>query len=150
MVVRKYQNAYPELKRNAYVDPQAVVIGDVTIGEDSSVWPCAVVRGDVQRIEIGDSSNVQDGAVCHVTHDSHYCPGGRPLIIGDYVTIGHNATIHACTIKDRVLIGMGVVVLDGAVIEPDVVVGAGSLVPPNKVLESGFLYVGSPVQKVRE
>ena len=139
----------PKIAGSAYIDEAAVVIGKVEIGEESSVWPMAVIRGDVHDIFIGDKTSVQDGSVLHVTHDGPFCPGGRSLNIGNEVTIGHNVTLHACTINDRVLVGMGAVVLDGAVVNSDVIIGAGTLVPPNAELESGYLYVGSPAKKAR-
>ena len=148
--IRSYQGIEPTIAAGAYIDEAAVVIGKVDIGEDSSVWPMAVIRGDVHEIKIGKRTSVQDGSVLHVTHDGPYCPGGRPLIIGDEVTVGHNVTLHACTIHDRVLIGMGVVVLDGAVVNSDIIIGAGALVTPNAELESGYLYVGSPAKKLRK
>ena len=150
MMIRDYQDTSPKIHDSAYVDPQAHVSGDVVLAADVSVWPMAVLRGDVHKIRVGKASNIQDGAVCHVSHDSKFKPGGRSLLIGEQVTVGHNATLHACTIEDLVLIGMGSVVLDDAVLESKVMLGAGALVPPGKVLESGYLYVGSPVKKARE
>lgn len=149
MSIRNFLDKAPQIDPSAYVDPQAHVSGDVILAADVSIWPMAVLRGDVQQITIGRASNVQDGAVLHVTHDSHYRPGGHPLVIGEEVTVGHNATLHACTLHDQVLVGMGSIVLDEAVVETHVMIGAGALVPPGKVLESGFLYVGSPVKKKR-
>jgi len=149
-VIRGYRGIQPRLAEGAWVDPQASVIGDVTLGPDASVWPMAVVRGDVNRIVIGARSNVQDGAILHVTHDGPYTPGGVPLLIGDDVTIGHGVILHACTIGDRVLIGMGAIVLDKARIDDDVIVAAGSLVSPGKHLRSGWLYRGSPAVAIRE
>ena len=131
------------------MDPSAVIIGDVALGRDVSVWPQAVVRGDVNAINIGEQTNVQDGAVLHCTHDGPYTPGGKALTIGARVTIGHQACLHGCTIGNEVLIGIGATVLDGAVVEDHVMIGAGSLVPPGKTLESGYLYVGSPAKMAR-
>lgn len=151
MTIRDFEAHSPDIDPSAYIDESAVVIGDVTIGENSSVWPLTVIRGDIQSIRIGKNTNIQDGSILHVTHGSEYStPEGRPLIIGDKVTIGHKAVLHACTIHDLCLIGMGAIVLDAAVIEQEVIVGAGSLVPPGKVLESGYLWVGSPVKKSRK
>lgn len=147
--IRTYQGHNPLLGDNVYVDPTAVVIGDVEIGEDSSVWPYAIIRGDMHRIRIGARTSVQDGSVLHITHASDYNPAGHPLIIGDDVTIGHSVNLHGCTIGSRVLVGIGSTVLDGAVVEDEVVIGAGTLVPPGKRLESGFLYVGSPCKQAR-
>jgi carbonic anhydrase/acetyltransferase-like protein (isoleucine patch superfamily) len=126
-----------------------VVLGDVEIGDDSSVWPLVVIRGDMHSIRIGERSSVQDGSVLHITHAGPFNPGGYPLNIGDDVTIGHKVTLHGCNVGNRVLIGMGSIVMDGVVIEDEVVLGAGSLVPPGKRLESGYLYVGSPAKQAR-
>lgn len=147
--LRRFEGLAPRLGARVYVDPQAVVIGDVELGEESSVWPFTVIRGDIHRIRIGRRTSVQDGSVLHVTHAGPYNPEGFPLTIGDEVTIGHQAMLHGCTLGDRILIGMASVVLDGAVIEDEVVLGAGSLVPPGKVLERGLLYLGRPAKAVR-
>ena len=150
MSIRKYRDKTPIIAESAYVDESAVVIGDVKIGEDSSIWPMVVIRGDDQAIEIGDRTNIQDGTVIHVASDNELFPGGIPAIVGDDVVVGHKALLHACTIGNRCLIGMSSTVLDGAVIEDDVILGAGSLVAPGKRLESGYLYVGSPAKRVRK
>jgi carbonic anhydrase/acetyltransferase-like protein (isoleucine patch superfamily) len=150
MSLRPYRGRLPQLAARVYVDPAAVVIGDVVLGEDSSVWPCAVVRGDVSPIRIGARSSVQDGVVLHVTHDGPYTPGGRGLVIGDDVTIGHGAVLHACTVGNACLIGMGATVLDGVVIEDEVMVAAGALVPPGKRLPSRTLWAGNPARQLRE
>lgn len=147
--LRAFQNIFPQLAQNVYVDSTAVLVGDIHIGEDSSIWPLVAARGDVNHIRIGQGSNVQDGSVLHVTHKNADNPNGYPLLIGDEVTIGHQAMLHGCTIGNRVLIGMASIILDGAVIEDEVMIGAGSLVPPKKRLESGYLYVGRPVKAVR-
>ena len=147
--IRQYHGHTPALGVGVYVDPQACVIGRVRIGDDASIWPMAVLRGDVQDIQVGARTSVQDGSVLHVTHDGPFQPGGRALVIGDDVTIGHNVTLHACTIGNRCLIGMGSIVLDGAVIEDDVMVGAGSVVPPRILLRSGTFWMGNPVREVR-
>jgi len=149
VAIRTYQSITPQLGERAFVDASAVVIGDVEIGEDSSVWPLTVIRGDMHRIRIGKRTSVQDGSVLHITHAGPFNPDGFPLIIGDEVTIGHKVMLHGCTLGSRILVGMGSTVMDGAVVEDDVIIGAGSLVPPGKVLESGFLYVGSPVKQAR-
>jgi len=146
---RSFNNVLPTIPDSAYVDPAAVVIGDVVLGEEASLWPMAVARGDVNHIRIGARSNIQDGSVLHVTHDHPGEPGGYSLVIGDEVTVGHNVTLHGCTVSDRCLIGMGSIILDGAVLEPNVLLGAGSLVPPGKVLEGGYLWLGSPVRRIR-
>lgn len=147
--LRPYKHHFPSLGQGVFVDPTATVIGDVQLGSDSSVWPCAVIRGDMHRIRIGARTSVQDGAVLHITHASDFNPAGWPLVIGDDVTIGHNACLHGCSIGDRVLIGIGATVLDGAVIEDEVMIAAGALVPPGKTLHSGYLYIGSPCKQAR-
>lgn len=149
MNIREYQGNRPQCGERVFVDPSAVVLGDVVLGDDSSVWPLVSVRGDMHRIRIGARTSVQDNSVLHITHAGPYNPDGFPLLIGDDVTIGHLAMLHGCTIGNRVLIGMGSMVMDGAVIEDDVVLGAGSLVPPGKTLDSGYLYVGRPAKQVR-
>jgi len=150
MALRPFENTDPWLSADAYVDPAAVVIGDVTIGTQSSVWPQCVIRGDVNTIRIGERTNIQDGTIVHVTHDGEFSPGGYPTRIGDDVTVGHRAIVHACTVEDRVLVGMGAIIMDGAVVHSDVILGAGALVPPGKTLDSGWLYVGSPAKPHRE
>ena len=147
--LRPYLGATPRLGANVYVDPAAVVIGDVVIGDDSSIWPCAVACGDVHYVRIAARTNIQDGAVLHVTHDGEYTPGGFPLIIGDDVTVGHGAIVHACTVKDACLIGMNATVLDGAVVSKHAMVGAGAVVSPGKVVGEGELWVGNPARRVR-
>lgn len=148
-MIRPYRQQLPRLAAGAYVDEAACVIGDVELGEDASVWPMAVLRGDVNAIRIGARTNVQDGSVLHVTHDGPYSPGGAALMVGDDVTIGHGVILHACTIGNRCLVGMGALVLDKVVIEDEVFIAAGSVVPPGKRLVSGFLYRGSPAQQAR-
>jgi carbonic anhydrase/acetyltransferase-like protein (isoleucine patch superfamily) len=147
--LRGYGAYSPALGARIYVDPAAVVIGQVSLGDDASVWAMAVLRGDVNTIAVGARSNIQDGCILHVTHDGPYSPGGLPLRVGDDVTVGHGVTLHACTVGDRCLIGMNSCVLDGAVVEDEVMLGAGSLVPPGKRLESGGLYRGSPAARAR-
>lgn len=149
MTIRRLQNKIPQISATAFVDATAVIIGDVTIGEDSSIWPTAVIRGDVHTISIGKRTNIQDACVLHVTHDCKYTPGGWPLRIGDSVTVGHRATLHACSIGDYCLIGMSSTIMDGAVLGDRLIIGAGGLVPTGKQLESGYLYIGSPVKQVR-
>ncbi|WP_193163470.1 gamma carbonic anhydrase family protein [Microbulbifer hainanensis] len=143
------QEKSPQLGNAVYIDPQCTVIGDVELGDDCSVWPMAVVRGDMHRIRIGARTSVQDGAVLHITHAGPFNEDGWPLVIGEDVTIGHKACLHGCTVGSRVLVGIGAIVLDGAVIEDDVVLAAGALVPPGKTLESGYLYVGAPCKQAR-
>jgi len=148
-MIRAYRGRLPVLGRDVYVDEQACVIGDVSLGDDASVWPMAVARGDVNRIVIGARTNIQDGAVLHVTHDGRYTPGGVPLLIGDDVTVGHLAMLHACSIGHRVLVGMHATVLDRAILEDEILLAAGSVVAPGKRLEAGFLYRGSPAIRAR-
>lgn len=148
--IRPYKGITPSVHETAYVDEASAVIGDVVIGADSSIWPMAAVRGDVNKIRIGERTNVQDGSILHVTHAGPLAPDGYALTIGNDVTVGHNVVLHACTVEDACLIGMGSVVLDGAVIKSGAMVGAGSVVSPGKTLESGYLYLGSPARKVRE
>ncbi len=149
MPIRHYADHVPVIADNVYIDPMALVIGQVTIAEWASLWPMVVARGDVHRIRIGARTNVQDNTVLHVTHDSQHCPGGRALVLGEAITIGHQASLHACTVEHHCLIGIGSIILDGAVLEPYTLLGAGSLVPPGKRLESGYLWRGSPVKKAR-
>jgi len=146
---RPYRNHLPRLGANVYVDPAAVLIGDVELGDDASLWPCSVVRGDVNFIRIGARTNVQDGAVLHVTHDGPYTPGGFPLLIGADVTVGHGAVLHACTIEDACLIGMHATVLDGARVSRHAMVGAGAVVTPGKIVGEGELWLGNPARCVR-
>lgn len=148
-MLRKFQKCFPELAPDVYVDPNAVVIGDVILDADVSIWPGAVLRGDVNQIKVGARTNIQDNTVCHVEHKSTHNPEGHPLIIGADVTIGHQVILHGCTIHDACLIGMGSIILDGAIIHPHVLIGAGSLVPSGKILKSGYLYLGSPVKQIR-
>lgn len=148
-MLRPYKCIFPSLSSTAYCDTSAVLIGDITLAEDVSIWPLVAARGDVNHITIGARSNIQDGSILHVSRATQENPQGYPLIIGEDVTVGHKAMLHGCQIGNRVLIGMGTIILDGAVINDDVIIGAGSLVPPNKELVSGYLYIGSPVKKVR-
>ncbi|MBW9264312.1 MAG: gamma carbonic anhydrase family protein [Candidatus Thiodiazotropha sp. (ex. Lucinisca nassula)] len=147
--LRRFETNYPDIAVDAYVDEHAIVIGDVTIASQSSVWPMCVIRGDVHRISIGARSNIQDGSILHVSHDSFYQPGGSPLIIGEGVTVGHKVLLHGCEVADNCFIGMGSIILDGAVIESLTMLGAGSLVPQGKRLEGGYLWLGQPARRVR-
>ena len=150
MHLRPYQGIYPEIEEPVFIDPSAVVIGQVHIAAHASVWPHAVLRGDVNDIHIGAWTSIQDLSVLHVSHERTGFPGsGASLRVGERVTIGHQVCLHGCTIGDEVLVGMGSIVLDHAVIEPHVIIGAGSLVPKHKILEEGFLYLGRPAQKNR-
>jgi len=149
MTIRNYCGAEPKISESAFIDPSAVVIGDVEIGKEVFVLPYVVIRGDVNSIRIGDFSNIQDGSVLHVNSNSVLAPGGSPLIVGSKVTVGHKVLLHGCEIRDHCLIGMGSIVMDRVIIESDVILAAGSLVTPGKHLESGFLYAGSPARQVR-
>lgn len=149
MTIRNFEATQPILGPGVYIDPQAVVIGDVILGDDSSIWPMASIRGDVNTIQIGKRTNIQDNSTLHATHDSNYHPGGIATIIGDDVTVGHQVVLHACTIGDRCLIGMGSIIMDQAIVASDVIVGAGSLITQNSQLESGYLYIGRPARKLR-
>ena len=149
-MIRPFQGILPKLAPGVYVDESAQVIGDVTLGEDASVWPLTVVRGDVNKITIGARTNVQDNCCLHVTHDGPYMPGGVELIIGEEVTVGHAVMLHACTIGDRCLIGMGSILLDRVVLEDECFIAAGSIVSPGKRLKGGWLYRGTPAVPVRE
>lgn len=150
MAVRTYRGITPQIRPGAFVDESALAIGDVLLSEDASLWPMSVARGDIQHIEIGARSNIQDGSILHVTHDSKYKPGGQALIIGEGVTVGHNVVLHACTVGDYSLIGIGSIVLDGAVVHAKVMVGAGTLVTPGQELAGESLWVGRPAKRVRE
>ncbi|MDX9740944.1 MAG: gamma carbonic anhydrase family protein [Gammaproteobacteria bacterium] len=149
MSIRAFEDSTPILGARVYVDPCAAVIGRVTIGDDASIWPMAVARGDVHTITIGPGTNIQDGATLHVTQANEAHPDGFSLNIGARVTVGHGVILHACTIEDLVLVGMGATVMDGALVRTRTVIGAGTLVPPGKVLESGFLYLGAPARQIR-
>ncbi|WNY89727.1 gamma carbonic anhydrase family protein [Leclercia adecarboxylata] len=148
-VLRPYKDLFPKQGDCVMIDSSSVIIGDVRLGDDVSIWPLVAIRGDVNYVAIGARTNIQDGSVLHVTHKSSYNPAGNPLIVGEEVTVGHKVMLHGCTIGNRVLVGMGSILLDGVVVEDDVMIGAGSLVPQNKRLESGFLYLGSPVKQIR-
>ncbi len=141
--------ARPQLGRAVYLAASATVLGHVILGDYVSVWPQAVIRGDVHAIRIGARTNIQDGCILHATHDSSYTPGGYALNIGEEVTLGHGAVLHGCRIGARCLVGIHATVLDGAVLEDEVLLGAGALVPPGKRLVSGFLYYGQPARQVR-
>lgn len=147
--IQSFADYLPQIANGVYVHFAATIIGDVIIGENSSVWPNAVIRGDVNSIRIGKNTNVQDLSMLHVSHKSSWDAAGAPLIIGDNVTIGHSVVLHGCVLEDECLIGMGSIVMDKAVVQKHVLLAAGSLVPEGKVLESGYLYVGRPAKKVR-
>ncbi|PCF93539.1 gamma carbonic anhydrase family protein [Vreelandella nigrificans] len=147
--LRMFQDVSPQLGERVYVDPASVVIGNVVLGDDCSVWPMTVIRGDMHRIRIGARTSVQDGSVLHITHASDFNPDGFPLTIGDDVTIGHKAILHGCTLGNRILVGMGAIVMDGAVVEDEVIIAAGAVVTPGKRLESGYVYAGNPAKALR-
>lgn len=147
--IRTYQGFTPEIGKNCFIDASSVIIGRVKVGSDSSIWCNSVVRGDVSSIEIGKNTNIQDLTMLHVTHYSPGISAESPLRIGDNVTIGHNCCLHACTVMDNVLVGMGSTLLDNCIVESNVFIGAGSVVPPNKRLESGYLYFGNPLKQIR-
>jgi carbonic anhydrase/acetyltransferase-like protein (isoleucine patch superfamily) len=147
--IREYQGVTPQLGEGVFVDESAVIIGDVIIGDHASVWPTTVIRGDVNSIRIGAGSNIQDASVLHVTHKNSGNPEGYALVIGDNVTVGHRVTLHGCKIGDYCFIGMGAIIMDGAVLQERVMVGAAALVTQGAQLESGYLYLGSPAKKAR-
>ena len=147
--LRPYKDLFPQTGQRVMIDATSVAIGDVRMADDVSIWPLVAIRGDVNYVAIGARTNIQDGSVLHVTHKSSSNPEGNPLIISEEVTVGHKVMLHGCTIGNRVLVGMGSILLDGVVVEDDVMIGAGSLVPQNKRLESGYLYFGNPVKQIR-
>lgn len=147
--LRSFQGKTPEIGQRVLIDPSAVVLGQVTLADDVSIWPQVAIRGDMHCIRVGARTSVQDGSVLHITHAGPYNQEGWPLDIGCDVTIGHSAVLHGCTLGNRVLVGMSATVMDGAVIEDDVVIAAGALVTPGKHLHSGYLYAGSPAREVR-
>jgi len=149
MAIRPYKGIFPNLGARVYVDDSAAVIGDVQLGDDASVWPMCSVRGDVNFIRIGARTNIQDNSIIHVTHKYSELPDGRACVVGDDVTVGHQCVLHACNIGNRCLIGMGSIVLDGAVLHDGVLLGAGSLVTEGKVLDGDYLWMGRPAKKVR-
>lgn len=147
--IRSYLGFTPTIHKRVFIDQQATVIGQVELDDDSSVWPQAVLRGDVNFIKVGKNSNIQDGSIVHVTRDRNN-NGGHPTVIGDNVTVGHGVMLHGCTIEDNVLIGIGAIILDGSTIEKNVIIAAGSVVPPGKTMKSGYLYLGNPAKPLRE
>lgn len=148
--IRRYRDQAPRLGERVYVDPTATVIGDVELGDDVSLWPQVVVRGDVNFVRIGARSNLQDGTVVHVSHDGpHAKLGGFATVIGEDVTIGHKAIVHACRIGNGALVGMGAILLDGVEVGAHAFIGAGALLPPGKVVGARELWVGNPARRVR-
>ena len=150
MTIRTFENITPTIDSTAYIDETALVVGNVTVAADASFWPKVVARGDVNTITVGARTNIQDGTILHVSHDSEFAPGGFSLTIGADITVGHQAILHGCVVEDNCLIGMAATVMDGAIVRSGAIVGAGSLVPPGRELEGGYLWVGSPVRQVRE
>lgn len=150
VMIRTFESHSPIIAQTAYVDDTALIIGDVEIGEESSIWPMSVVRGDVHHIRVGQRTNIQDGSILHVSHDSEYQPGGSPLSVGDDVTVGHQVVLHACTVGSHCLIGMGSIIMDGAIVEDGAMIGAGSLVNSGKLIEGGYLWLGRPAKRARE
>ena len=149
MTIRSYKGVTPSFNSSVYVDESSVLVGDIQLGDNSSVWPLVAARGDVNYIRIGERSNIQDGSVLHLSRATKSNPDGYPLIIGDDVTVGHKVMLHGCVLGNRILVGMGAIIMDNVTVEDDVIIGGGSLVPPNKRLESGYLYVGSPAKQAR-
>lgn len=149
MTIRSYKGVTPSFNASVYIDESSVLVGDITLGDDSSVWPLVAARGDVNYIRIGERTNIQDSSVLHLSRATKSNPEGYPLIIGDDVTVGHKVMLHGCQLGNRILVGMGAIIMDNAIVEDNVIIGGGSLVPPNKRLESGYLYVGSPVKQAR-
>ena len=148
--IRNWRGTQPRIGARVMVDPSAVVLGDITLGDDVSIWGNCSIRADMHRISIGDNTNIQDNSVLHITHAGDFNPDGYPLIIGNQVTVGHRAVLHGCTLGNRVLVGMGAIVMDGVVVEDEVMIAGGALVTPGKQLESGWLYGGSPAKPMRE
>lgn len=149
MSIRAYHKHSPSIGPRCYIDSSSVLVGQISLAEDVSIWPLVAARGDVNSIAIGARTNIQDGTVLHVSRKSPQHPKGFPLIIGDDVTVGHKCMLHGCILGNRILVGMGAIIMDGAIVEDDVFIGAGTLVPPNKVLRSGYLYVGNPMTEKR-
>ncbi len=143
-LIGPYLDRVPVIAEDCFIAPGVVVLGDVTIGRQSSVWFNTTIRGDVHFITIGERTNIQDNSVLHVTHDTH------PLVIGSRVTCGHAVRLHGCTIEDEVLVGIGAIVLDGAIVRCGSMVAAGALVPPRMEVPSGTLVAGVPARVVRE
>jgi carbonic anhydrase/acetyltransferase-like protein (isoleucine patch superfamily) len=149
MTIRAYKGVQPKLAAGVYIDDTSVLVGNIEIDQDVSIWPLVSARGDVNFMRIGARSNIQDGSVLHLSRPSKSNPAGSPLIIGEDVTVGHKVMLHGCTLGNRILVGMGAIVMDDVIVEDDVIIAAGALVPPGKRLQSGYLYVGSPVKQAR-
>lgn len=148
-MIRTFNDTHPNIDASAYIDQTAVIIGDVSIASEASIWPMVVIRGDIHSIRIGERSNIQDGSIIHVTHAGPFNETGFGTIIGADVIIGHKAMLHGCTIQDSCLIGMSATIMDGAIIESHCLIAAGSVVTPGTVCESGYLYAGTPAKKIR-
>ena len=148
--IYRFMEQDPQLGERVYIAPTACVSGSVTLGDDVSIWPMTVARGDVNYISIGARSNIQDGSILHVTHEGPWQPDGLPLLIGEDVSVAHGAILHACTVGDRCLIGMGAIIMDGAVLESDAMVAGGAVVPPGKTVSSGTLWRGNPARYARD
>lgn len=149
MNIRTFAGFTPKLGEGVFIDPTAVVLGDVELGDNVSVWPTAVIRGDMHSIRVGAKTSIQDGSILHITHASKFYPDGFPLTLGEEITVGHRAVLHGCTLGNRILVGMGAIIMDGAVVEDEVIIAAGALVPPGKHLASGYVYAGNPVKQLR-
>jgi gamma-carbonic anhydrase len=147
--IYSFASIQPKIDPTAFIHPDAVIIGDVTIGPYCSIWPGVVIRGDVNKIIIGSKTNIQDGSILHVTRPTQNNPGGTPLIIGDNVLIGHKVALHACTIENRAMVGIGAIVLDGAKVGEQAMLGAGSMLTPGKIMEASSLWLGSPARFIR-
>ncbi|MCB1582470.1 MAG: gamma carbonic anhydrase family protein [Marinicella sp.] len=148
--IRKFNSHSPQIDPTAYIDEAAIIIGEVRIAANASVWPMCVIRGDVNHIIIGAATNIQDGSILHVTHKTSQKPEGGPLVIGQGVTVGHGVILHACNIADYCLVGMGATILDEARMEHHSMLGAGSVLPPGKVIQTGELWVGNPAKKIKD
>ena len=144
MLIKTVRNSTPKWGKNCFFAENATLIGDVVFGDDCSVWYQAVVRGDVNKITIGNRTNIQDGAVIHATYQK------AATSIGNDVSIGHNAIVHGCTLQDKVLVGMGSIIMDHCVVEPYSIIAAGSVVPQNTLVTSGSVYAGVPAKKIKE
>jgi len=145
----RFMREQPKYGERVYVSDQAHVSGSVFLGDDVSVWPMAVIRGDVNHIEVGARCNIQDGSILHVTHEGPYSPSGGPLLLADDITVGHGVILHACSIGNRCLVGMGAIIMDGAVLEDDTMIAAGSVVTPGTIVSAKTLWKGNPARMAR-